>query len=103
MTDEPAQSVQYAAALEHGMPIRVRDPYARPLPLPWLVIQDHEAQAFANHEQSLVRLRERGGLSPCEAVAILEDRRWHRMDEAAALNRLAEIVKAATEALKRPR
>jgi lambda repressor-like predicted transcriptional regulator len=57
----------------------------------------HEAQAQANHGQSVARLSERGGLSPCEAVAILLDRRWEPMDEEAAWALLADIVGAARE------
>lgn len=68
-------------------------------PLPWRIIAGHEKQAQRNHMQSLARLRERGGLSPCEAVAILEDRRWHQMTEFHALERLAAIVAAASDAL----
>ena len=44
--------------------------------LPWAVIAPHAEQALKNHSQSLERLAERGGLSCCEAAAILEDRRW---------------------------
>ena len=39
-----------------------------------------ESQARQNHgNQSLSRLRERGGLSPDEAVAIMEMREWRPM------------------------
>lgn len=61
--------------------------------IPWRVIAPCERQAQQNHSQSFQRLAERGGLSPCEAVAVLESRRWHPMDKQQALNRLAEIVK----------
>ncbi len=48
--------------------------------IPWEIIAPHEAQAQRNHSQSLQRLAERGGLSPCEAVAVIEDedyrKRW---------------------------
>lgn len=44
--------------------------------LPWALIAPHEAQARTNHYQSLERLAQRGGLSFCEAAAILEDRKW---------------------------
>lgn len=56
--------------------------------LPMSLFRPHEAQAKWNHSQTLDRLRERGGLSPCEAVAVLEDRRWHRMDYSEAVTRL---------------
>jgi hypothetical protein len=69
--------------------------FAQPLPLPWNVIAPHEDQALKNHGQTLARLRERGGLSACEAVAILEDREWRKMDDDEAFRRLAELVKVA--------
>ena len=47
--------------------------------LPWALIAPHEAQAQANHHQSLERLAQRGGLSFCEAAAIMENRRWSKI------------------------
>jgi hypothetical protein len=61
--------------------------------IPWSAIAPHEAQAMQNHgRQDLATLARRGGLSPCEAVAVLEDRPWHRMDAADALARLAVLA-----------
>lgn len=45
----------------------------------------NEEWAQRNHDQSLARLNERGGLGACEALAIIERRPWHPMDKAAAL------------------
>lgn len=50
--------------------------------LPWKLIASHERQALINHDQTLTRLAERGGLSPCEALAILEDRQWFKIENA---------------------
>lgn len=50
--------------------------------LPWPLIAKHEAQAQTNHYQSLRQLAGRGGLSWCEALAVLEDRRWRKVDDA---------------------
>lgn len=61
-----------------------------PLSIPWVAIAPHAAQAQRNHSQTLERLAERGGLSACEAVAVIEDRPWHRMTEPAA--RLKQLV-----------
>jgi hypothetical protein len=36
----------------------------------------NEKQAEINHGQSLQELARRGGLSPCEAIAIIDKRRW---------------------------
>lgn len=44
--------------------------------IPWDVLAPHEAQAQKNHGQTLRRLAERGGLSPAEAVAVLDGRDW---------------------------
>ena len=43
-------------------------------PVPVDVIAPHEARAWANHGQTLGRLKQRCGLSVSEVVAILEDR-----------------------------
>ena len=69
------------------------------LPIPWDIIAPHEIRASFNHGQSLATLRRRGGLSPSEAVAILEDRLWHKMDETEALEQLGEIIREATARL----
>ena len=62
--------------------------------IPWSLIAPHEAQARRNHNQTLKRLAERLGLSPCEAVAVLEDREWRPMPKAEALVRLKALVSA---------
>jgi len=46
--------------------------------IPWRIIAPHEAQAETNHDQSLERLAQRGGLSPAEAHFVLADRKWPR-------------------------
>jgi hypothetical protein len=42
--------------------------------VPWDLLAPHEAQADRNHQQTLERLAERGGLSAREALAVVEDR-----------------------------
>lgn len=49
-------------------------------------------QAQVNHGQTLERLAERGGLSPCEAVALAERRRWHRMSAEQAFDQLTFLA-----------
>lgn len=57
--------------------------------IPWAMLAPHEPQAMRNHcGQSLQRLAERGGLSPCEALAVLDDRRWKQMDLMGAMHEL---------------
>jgi len=48
-------------------------------------------QAKRNHSQTLSRLAKRGGVSPSEAVALAEGRRWEPMEEEEALEALMEI------------
>lgn len=73
--------------------------------IPWRIIAPHDAQAIRNHAgQNLENLASRGGLSPCEAVAVLEDvdyrKRWPKQilsqeqmvaHNTEAINRLREL------------
>lgn len=64
-----------------------------PRTVPLALVQPHEHQALRNHDQTLARLAERGGLGPAELVAVLGDRRWHQMsveDEVRELLALTE-------------
>ncbi len=61
----------------------------------WSAIAGHERQAMRNHGQTLERLAERGGLSPAEAVAIIEDRAFERMTLEDAERRLLELCDSA--------
>lgn len=40
--------------------------------IPWAMIAPHEAQARKNHDQTLERLAQRGGLSPAEALCVMD-------------------------------
>jgi lambda repressor-like predicted transcriptional regulator len=55
-------------------------------------VAPHEGQALRNLGQTLERLAGRGGLSPAELVAVLEDQRWKAMTVEAAVARLLELV-----------
>lgn len=66
-----------------------------------------EQQAQKNHGQSLDRLAERGGLSLCEALALVERRRWRPAEEHLALQQLHLLasttsIEAASVAEKPP-
>lgn len=50
------------------------------LTVPFGAVKAHEKQAYANHHQSVERLKQRGGLSWCELAAVLRDREWRKMD-----------------------
>lgn len=82
--------------------------------IPWRLIEPHGRQALANHSQTLERLAERGGLGPCEALAVLEDRPWRLMDPDVAHDLLSayagwvapeihELAKAEAEHARRER
>ena len=62
------------------------------LSIPWSVIRSHEFQAQKNHGQTLKRLSERGGLDWTEALAVLTDQPWSRMDETKAKHQVLQIV-----------
>jgi hypothetical protein len=51
---------------------------------PMSLFRPHEAQAKRNHYQTLDQLESRGGLGWSEAAAILEDRKWQKMERAEA-------------------
>src|SRR5437870_10067094 len=78
-----------------------------PPSIPWALIQAHEAQALANHGQSLERLKERGGLSAAEALAVLEDKAYYDRwptggDPITAISRLRQLVKEWAEGFRAP-
>jgi hypothetical protein len=60
--------------------------------IPWEVIAPHEQQAKRNHSQTLSGLAGRGGLSACEAVAILLDQPWRKLNPWFARAKLISIV-----------
>lgn len=61
--------------------------------IPWDMISTHEKQAMNNHGgQSLERLDQRGGLSACEALAVLEDRNWTPMDDDEAYGKIESLA-----------
>lgn len=71
--------------IRKGVPLRTE--------IPWDVIAPFEKFAMANHDQTLERLAERGGLSPCEAIAVMEGRKWRQMDPGAARSILESHVR----------
>lgn len=54
----------------------------------------NEEWAKRNHQQTLNRLAERGGLSPSEAIAIMDKRKWLAMPDKAALDILSKRLNA---------
>lgn len=67
-------------------------PTGCPQLVPWWLLAPFEPQALKNHDQTLELLNERGGLAPCEMLAVIEGRRWRKMDDAEAGRQLAKVV-----------
>jgi hypothetical protein len=57
-------------------------------------MEPHRRQALANHDQTLERLAERGGLDPGEMVAVVEERPWSTITQEGAIARLNELLTA---------
>lgn len=82
------------AATPATFPIRHDDQLTS---IPWGVIAPHEVQALRNHHRSLASLAERGGLTPCEALAVIEGRPWERMAFTDARRRLVDYVRGVAD------
>ena len=65
--------------------------------IPFEMLVPHEKWALINHQQTMQRLWERHGLSACESIAMLEDRKWTRMDDKEAREKLKQMVKEYEE------
>jgi hypothetical protein len=96
LTQEPIPGVRYEQppTLERTFPVLgPRWPDA-PREVPWDFIEPHRRQALKNHDQTLERLAERGGLDPTEMVAVLEDRHYRNIRQIEAVDRLKELLAA---------
>ena len=60
--------------------------------IPWKSIAPHEKQALINHGQSLEKLASRGGLSWCEALAVLQDSKFIAMSEEEAKEKVLALI-----------
>jgi hypothetical protein len=62
-------------------------------------VAPHEEQALINHDQSLERLNERGGLSPMEMLHVIEGKRVKRpyMTDEEAIPKLLEHLRKHEE------
>lgn len=60
-----------------------------PSTIPWAFVAPHGAQALRNHDQTLERLNERGGLSPLEIFAVVHDRHYRDVLRAGMTESLA--------------
>lgn len=100
---ERATNAERAACWCRTKTFRVMDaPTGCPQLVPWWLLAPFEPQAIENHGQTLERLNERGGLDPSEMLAVIEGRRWHRMDDVEAGQQLAKLVSDAITARRSP-
>lgn len=76
--------------LPRDMPIR-NDNDITSIPMELLI--PHEVQALRNHAQPLERLANRGGVTPEEALAIIEERPWQRMPFTEAREKLRAYMR----------
>lgn len=68
--------------------------------VPWSFVAPYEAQAFANHDQSLERLHERGGLDPCELWAVVHGCRYRDAPDEATCRAWLDNEVAGMDALR---
>jgi hypothetical protein len=87
----PPWNLKPAIEQQQGVPAIV-------LNIPWALIAPHEAQAIANHGQSLEHIARRGGLMADEACAVLEGRTWSPMPRAESNRRLLALMLATEPA-----
>lgn len=70
-----------------------------PASVPWEFVSPYEERARLNHDQSLVRLAERGGLSPGELWCLVNDTHWQNMPPSeASVTWLVEAMRAQGKA-----
>lgn len=84
MNEKPSEEKRAFPVLRD---FRVHDGHC-PKFIRWDVLDEGWAQKI--HGQTLTRLAERGGLSPCEALANIERREWHRMNYYEACKQLKQ-------------
>ena len=69
-----------------------KDDLGCPTSIPWDLIAPFEGHAISNHDQSLANLASRGGLSPREARAVIEGRRWRDLRTMANKEAVAWLI-----------
>lgn len=60
--------------------------------IPWRMLEPHEPQALRNHDQTLKRLAERGGLSIAEALLVLRDQGFDEFRDTEDPTELVKMV-----------
>jgi hypothetical protein len=64
-----------------------------PRSVPWELVAPHEAQAKRNHDQTLKRLAQCGGLAPEELAAVLDGRGLSYVTEVSVEDAVARVNK----------
>ncbi len=78
-----------------SFPVMQKDRNLRPGSIPWSMLAPHEAQVKKNHGgHSILELSKRGGLSPCELLAALEDRPWQKIDSEICNTKIMDLMAA---------
>ena len=85
---------QYDSPYHRGDPLyRTLEQQGVPASVPWSFVAPHEAQAKSNHDQTLVRLAQRGGLSPGELLAVVTGQCWSAIqDDTVAIEPLLKLI-----------
>ena len=70
--------------------------------VPLALVAPHEAQAMRNHQQTVKRLAERGGLDPIEMLAVLNDVDfpWFKKHTAADVQAARDEIRRRVEVLR---
>lgn len=87
---------EYLGEFVTGFTMRIHNEILRKFPhCPKKVVMPDYSKtrrrAQINHDQSFETLARRGGLSPCEVVAIVEDRPWRIMGEGEAMGAMRRL------------
>lgn len=107
-SQEPPSASRPQAGEARAFPVLFGDPRYQtealslgcPRRVPWAFLEPHEAQAQYNHDQSLKRLAERGGLDPCEMLAIVRGEKLARVMYYAKLPTESVVAMLNAELLK---
>jgi hypothetical protein len=76
LEEENAAQAERIKGLEEAQATEQMFPIMGGPSVPWSLIAPYEHQAQKNHRQTLKRLAERGGLSICEAMAVMSSARY---------------------------
>lgn len=72
-----------------------------PRQIPWRIVEPHEARAKKNHDQTLTRLAERGGLAPQELLALLNDVCWSEFMDWPTTEAMEKLLKIETSQMEK--